>query len=100
MPDDPSIQDSTSTDVTSRLLQLLTRWRGDERGEILASLHVACVAAAGPGRQLLAPSGVLLVDGLEATTLRERFGVRMEWRGTREFSSGVSPYDAGVDGAE
>ena len=57
-------------DVAERLRQIVTGWRGAERGETLADLHRACRDAAGPNSRAFLPEQVLAVDGLDAQTLR------------------------------
>lgn len=57
-------------DVVQRLQQLVAGWRGAERGQPLSALHEECTIAAGPGGRHLLPARVLLVTGLDATTLQ------------------------------
>src|SRR4051794_4914548 len=57
-------------DVAERLRQIVTGWRGAERGETLADLHRACRNAAGPNSRAFLPEQVLAVDGLDAQTLQ------------------------------
>src|SRR5205823_13132786 len=42
------VQSFSMLDLSQRLQQLVTGWRGDERGEALSALHVQCGNAAGP----------------------------------------------------
>ena len=48
-------------DVAERLRQIVTGWRGAERGETLADLHRACRDAAGPNSRASLPEQVLAV---------------------------------------
>jgi len=57
-------------DVAERLRQIVTGWRGTERGESVADLHRACRDAAGPNSRAFLPELVLAVDGLDAQALR------------------------------
>ncbi len=71
-------------DVVQRLQQLVAGWRGAERGQPLSALHEECALAAGPGGRHLVPARVLLVAGLDATTLQAELGrLRGVGEGTR-----------------
>jgi hypothetical protein len=61
-------------DVVQRLHQLVAGWRGAERGQALSALHEQCTVAAGPGGRHLLPARVMLVAGLDATTLQAELG--------------------------
>jgi len=53
-----------------RLQQIVTGWRGAERGQHLSDLHNECLNAVGPGGRHLLPTVLLLVRNLDETTLQ------------------------------
>ncbi|MFL5627277.1 MAG: hypothetical protein ACJ788_17005 [Ktedonobacteraceae bacterium] len=53
-----------------RLQQLVTGWRGAERGQPLPVLHNECLNAVGPGGRQLLPAILLLVKNLDETNLQ------------------------------
>jgi len=64
---------SLTADPALRLQQLVTGWRGAERGQHLSELHNECLNAVGPGGRHLLPAMLLLVNNLDETRL---FGKR------------------------
>src|SRR5437868_3329668 len=95
---------SLVTDPAMRLQQLVTGWRGAERGQPLSVLHNECLNAVGPGGRHLLPASLLLVKNLDETHLqaairtsngkgrgsRVRFRVKMPGR----FDSALVPTGA------
>ena len=95
---------SLVTDPALRLQQLVTGWRGAERGQPLSVLHNECLNAVGPGGRHLLPASLLLVKNLDETHLqaairtsngkgrgsRVRFRVKMPGR----FDSALVPIGA------
>src|SRR6266567_1375925 len=61
---------SLVTDPALRLQQLVTGWRGAERGQPLSVLHNECLNAVGPGGRHLLPAILLLVKNLDETHLQ------------------------------
>jgi type I site-specific restriction endonuclease len=59
------------TPLDLRLQQLITGWRGGQRGEALMTLHTLCVESAGRDNPLL-PARLYPVQNLDAATLREK----------------------------
>jgi hypothetical protein len=59
-------------DITLRLQQIISNWRGAERSEPLSLLHSQCVDAVGRGNTLL-PAQLLPVSDLDLTHLRTAF---------------------------
>lgn len=52
-----------------RLQELISGWRGTDRGEPLEALHRQCVDALGPGLQSLIPARLLPIHDLDLATL-------------------------------
>ena len=61
---------SLTADPALRLQQLVTGWRGTERGQHLSELHNECLNAVGPGGRHLLPTILLLVKDLDETNLQ------------------------------
>ena len=66
----------STLETIPRLQQLVTGWRGAERGQSLSDLHAECVNAAGASRLSLLPAKLLLVQGLDLDSLRTALGRR------------------------
>src|SRR5262245_10807050 len=66
----PTRSSLPDADLSTRLQYLVAGWRGAERGQPLSDLHAECGAAAGPGGRHALPTALVLVEGLDATTLR------------------------------
>ena len=61
---------SLTADPALRLQQIVSGWRGAERGQHLSELHNECLNAVGPGGRHLLPTMLLLVNNLDETNLQ------------------------------
>src|SRR5258708_18972990 len=61
---------SLAVDASMRLQQVVTGWRGAERGQPLSVLHNECQNAVGLGGRQLLPAILLLVKNLDETNLQ------------------------------
>ena len=57
-------------DLSERLRQIVTGWKGAERGELIIDLHRPCRDVAGPNGRSFLPEQVLMVEDLDAQTLQ------------------------------
>jgi hypothetical protein len=90
-----------TSETAQRLQQLVTGWRGAERGQPLSVLHNECLNAVGPGGRRLLPAILLLVKDLDETNLRVALGrlngkgrgttLRFRFKPTGRFDSALVP---------